>query len=193
MRGLPRPRGAHVKAGGGKATIVAFSELQPKQFWTIACAAREDAIARQTSDACPIRKTTCLHQLPLDPQIAGAEIPAGQRAAELCYGCHADVRSQFSMPFKHRVNEGVMTCTDCHNPHGPFRRTWRMGKAAHDGSGLANEEPCLKCHVEKRGRLYTSILRYAWRAARPAIIRTVPLIQGYCGGPVVFTMCSGMP
>src|SRR5206468_2372300 len=43
--------------------------------------------------------------------------------AELCYGCHADVRAQFSMPFKHRVNEGLIQCTDCHNPHGTFAPT----------------------------------------------------------------------
>jgi DmsE family decaheme c-type cytochrome len=37
---------------------------------------------------------------------------------DLCYTCHADVRAQFSMPFKHRVNEGTVLCTDCHNAHG---------------------------------------------------------------------------
>ncbi|HTM12139.1 MAG TPA: cytochrome c3 family protein, partial [Bryobacteraceae bacterium] len=44
----------------------------------------------------------------------------------LCEECHTDVRSQFAMPFKHRVEEGVMSCTDCHNPHGSFAPTWRM-------------------------------------------------------------------
>ena len=56
------------------------------------------------------------------------------------------------MPFKHRVNEGVMTCTDCHNPHGAFPPTWRMAERPHMmDQALANEEPCLKCHEEKRG------------------------------------------
>lgn len=64
------------------------------------------------------------------------------------------------MPVKHRVNEGVIECSDCHNPHGTFAATWRTGirprmvdqtsgQAA--GQNLGNEEPCLKCHQDKRG------------------------------------------
>ncbi|MGC2850072.1 MAG: cytochrome c3 family protein, partial [Candidatus Acidiferrum sp.] len=37
---------------------------------------------------------------------------------ELCYGCHLQQKAQFNMPFHHRVNEGLIQCTDCHNPHG---------------------------------------------------------------------------
>jgi DmsE family decaheme c-type cytochrome len=56
------------------------------------------------------------------------------------------------MPFKHRVNEGFMGCTDCHNPHGSFAPTWRMASRPRMvDQSLANEEPCLKCHAEKRG------------------------------------------
>src|ERR1700744_6044562 len=31
----------------------------------------------------------------------------------LCFQCHSDVRPQFSMPFHHKVNEGLMSCSDC--------------------------------------------------------------------------------
>jgi hypothetical protein len=56
------------------------------------------------------------------------------------------------MPFKHRVNEGFMSCTDCHNPHGAFAPTWRMAARPRlVDQALSNEEPCLKCHSEKRG------------------------------------------
>jgi DmsE family decaheme c-type cytochrome len=56
------------------------------------------------------------------------------------------------MPFKHRVNEGFMQCTDCHNPHGVPAPTWRMGaRPRMVEHALANEEPCLKCHSDKRG------------------------------------------
>ena len=37
---------------------------------------------------------------------------------ELCYTCHLQQKPQFAMPFHHRVNEGLVQCTDCHNPHG---------------------------------------------------------------------------
>jgi DmsE family decaheme c-type cytochrome len=75
-----------------------------------------------------------------------------KKQSELCYTCHANVRAQFSMPFKHRVNEGFMQCTDCHNPHGSNAPTWRMADRPHNTEqAQANEEPCLKCHIDKRG------------------------------------------
>jgi DmsE family decaheme c-type cytochrome len=62
------------------------------------------------------------------------------------------VRAQFSMPFKHRVNEGFMACTDCHNPHGTFAPTWGMADRPRlVARAEGNEEACLKCHADKRG------------------------------------------
>jgi len=61
---------------------------------------------------------------------------------DLCYGCHGNIRAQFSLPSHHRVPEGAMKCTDCHNTHGTSNRaTLRQ-------SGW---ESCVQCHVEKRG------------------------------------------
>ncbi len=61
---------------------------------------------------------------------------------ELCYGCHLNIQAQFALPTHHRVPEGLMKCTDCHNPHGTSNRaTLRQ-------SGW---ETCVGCHVEKRG------------------------------------------
>jgi predicted CXXCH cytochrome family protein len=62
----------------------------------------------------------------------------------LCYQCHGDQKAQFSMPFHHKVNEGVTQCSDCHDPHGTF-----------NGSNLKNTADqnaiCTKCHTETRG------------------------------------------
>jgi DmsE family decaheme c-type cytochrome len=147
------PASAHLEARGGKATIVAFSELQPKQILDncLRCHAQTLSranIRRSSHTQNDVVCTNChsIHKSPT-PKFLLAGV---QR--ELCYGCHADVRSQFSMPFKHRVNEGVMTCSDCHNPHGAFPPTWRMAaRPRMMDQALANEEPCLKCHEEKRG------------------------------------------
>ena len=61
---------------------------------------------------------------------------------KLCYTCHRDIERQFQLPVRHRVNEGFMVCTDCHNPHGT--RTGNELRAA-------TTEACTACHVEKRG------------------------------------------
>jgi len=61
---------------------------------------------------------------------------------DLCYGCHGNIQAQFALPTHHRVPEGAMKCTDCHNTHGTSNRaTLRQ-------SGW---ETCVQCHVEKRG------------------------------------------
>jgi DmsE family decaheme c-type cytochrome len=63
---------------------------------------------------------------------------------ELCIQCHMEVKSQFSMPFHHKVNEGLIQCTDCHNAHGAY------GKKALK-SAAQQDQVCVKCHVEKAG------------------------------------------
>lgn len=61
---------------------------------------------------------------------------------DLCFGCHGNIQAQFALPTHHRVPEGLMKCTDCHNTHGTSNRaTLRQ-------SGW---ETCTQCHTEKRG------------------------------------------
>ena len=60
----------------------------------------------------------------------------------LCAQCHGNIMAQFALPSHHKVPEGLMKCTDCHNTHGTSNRaTLRQ-------SGW---ETCTGCHVEKRG------------------------------------------
>jgi len=59
-----------------------------------------------------------------------------------CFTCHRTIQAQFALPVHHRVPEGLMKCTDCHNPHGT-RNLVSLNKP--------NWETCVKCHVEKRG------------------------------------------
>jgi len=61
-----------------------------------------------------------------------------------CAACHLNAWSQFQRPFRHRLPEGAMSCTDCHNPHGSFRPGMMHLFAA-------NEPGCFKCHGDKRG------------------------------------------
>ena len=189
--GCHGPGAAHVEAHGGKATIVAFSQLEPKQILDNCLRCHAETLSRANIRRSPHTEndvvcTSChsIHSSPT-PKFLLANV---QR--EMCYACHADVRSQFSMPFKHRVNEGFMTCSDCHNPHGAFPPTW--GNAARHAmikQVLGNEEACLKCHEEKRGPFVyehppvrvegCEICHFPHGSPNSRLLRR----------PVVFTMC----
>jgi predicted CXXCH cytochrome family protein len=59
-----------------------------------------------------------------------------------CVRCHLDKRAQFSLPYHHPVPEGLMDCTNCHNPHSariPVDSVSKINKL------------CLNCHPEMRG------------------------------------------
>jgi predicted CXXCH cytochrome family protein len=63
---------------------------------------------------------------------------------QLCIGCHTEVKAQFSKPFRHKVLEGAMKCSDCHNAHGGFES--KQTKLA-----VGADSACVKCHANKQG------------------------------------------
>jgi DmsE family decaheme c-type cytochrome len=63
---------------------------------------------------------------------------------EQCATCHRSIWAQFQKPYKHRLVEGAMSCTDCHNPHGTL-----LGASLRLVAG--DERGCFRCHGDKRG------------------------------------------
>jgi DmsE family decaheme c-type cytochrome len=63
---------------------------------------------------------------------------------QLCYSCHLAKKAEFDMPFHHRVNEGLIQCTDCHNPHGTVRP--RQVRTSSTQAAV-----CFTCHTDKQG------------------------------------------
>lgn len=198
--GAPQPAGceschgpgkAHVEAHGGKATIIAFSQLQPKQILDncLRCHVQTISRANIRRSQHTVNDVVCTncHSIHHSP---APKFLLAKRQTDLCYSCHTSVRAQFSMPFKHRVNEGVMTCTDCHNPHGSYAPTWRMASRPRTvEQAEANEEPCLKCHSDKRGPF---VFEHA--AVRVEGCETCHFPHGSTNArllrrPVVFTVC----
>lgn len=152
--GCHGPGKQHVEARGGKPTIpFAFSLLGPNQVLDrcLTCHGKDFTRADVRRSSHTQAEIVCNHCHSIHKPSTPKFLLARQQTA-LCYQCHANVRAQFSMPSRHRVNEGFMNCTDCHNPHGTPAPTWRMGlRPRMVTQALANEEPCLKCHTDKRG------------------------------------------
>ncbi len=92
----------------------------------------------------PAYAQEAMFQVPRLPQQI-AWLKSGQLRApqpDLCFSCHRGVQAKFALPVHHRVPEGLLKCTDCHNPHGtPQQANLRE----------IGWETCERCHVEKRG------------------------------------------
>jgi DmsE family decaheme c-type cytochrome len=189
--GCHGPGGAHVAASGGKATIKAFSNLGPAETLDtcLGCHSKDVSksnIRRSQHTEANVVCTNC-------HSIHKAQAPKfllAKNQTELCYSCHTAERAAFQMPSKHRVNEGVIKCTDCHNPHGTPARTNRMGgNSAMLQPAFDNEEPCLKCHVDKRGPFVFEHASVRVEGCQACHVPHGSMNSRLMRRPVMFTMC----
>lgn len=67
---------------------------------------------------------------------------ATPRAADTCYRCHGEVRTDMNKMSHHPVREGKMDCFSCHNVHGATPALMRKTTVT---------DTCASCHTEKRG------------------------------------------
>jgi len=90
-------------------------------------------------------KNTLWSGQPLLPGgIQNTPSPTVAKRTAQCVGCHQAAWAEFQRPHRHKVPEGAMTCTDCHNPHGGTNRTMQLN------AGM-KEPGCYQCHTDKRG------------------------------------------
>lgn len=187
------PGSDHIAAGGGAATIPnAFSRLQPEQVLDTCLRCHSQTISRANirRSEHTLRDVACVNCHSVHSSDAPKYLLAKTQQQELCYGCHSSVRAQFSMPFKHRVNEGAVKCTDCHNPHGSFAATWSMAaRPRMVDQAVGNEQPCMACHTDKRGPFV-----YEHAAVRVGGCETCHVPHGSTNArmlkrPVTFTLC----
>ena len=68
-----------------------------------------------------------------------------RKSPETCFQCHVDKRGSFSLPSHHPLQEGKVSCGDCHDPH--------EGRAIKGGgtSMASANETCIKCHTQQKG------------------------------------------
>lgn len=161
------PGKEHVEGGGDKTKIKILSKMDTKAVSEscLAChAGKENHNNFRRGDHWRnnVGCTDChsAHGTTFAPQRAGSIVQIGPAAAQrsniadramlknsepqLCMSCHSEVKAQFSKPFRHKVLEGTMNCSDCHNPHGGFdQKQTKMAVGA--------DQACVKCHSDKQG------------------------------------------
>ena len=62
---------------------------------------------------------------------------------EVCFACHAQQRAESLEYSHHPIQEGLVVCSDCHNPHG--------SPGPHSLNEFSVNETCYNCHQDKRG------------------------------------------
>ena len=91
--------------------------------------------------------------------VARAVAPHAEGVTRTCAGCHPDVAAHFQLPSHHPLAEGMLGCTDCHQPHG--ERRVALGAAT---------SLCTDCHQDYGG---------PWIYEHPPVTEDC----GYCHAP----------
>ncbi|PYX89138.1 MAG: cytochrome C [Acidobacteria bacterium] len=139
------PGSAHVEGGGDPAKIIRFSQLSPAQASQRCLQCHESSLENVNFSRSVHLKNGvgCLachsphHATESDYLLTNKQIL-------LCYGCHATQKAEFARPYRHRVDVGLIQCSDCHNPHGTL-----VGRQLRTAAG---EFPvCTNCHTETMG------------------------------------------
>jgi DmsE family decaheme c-type cytochrome len=139
------PAQAHVDGGGDVTKIIRFETLSPAQTAAICTKCHQASLEVQNFSKSAhlsngVSCTTC-HS---PHKSSDVNFMLVKSQTELCFGCHAAQKAQFARPYRHRVEVGLIQCSDCHNPHG----TERGGQVR---SAAGQFAVCTKCHTDTMG------------------------------------------
>lgn len=135
------PGRAHLQSGCAKSDIFDPAEATAKQVadMCMGCHAGAHAASERPSHG----NVSCIgcHSIhAARAPVHMLKVPETQ----LCYQCHADIKPEFSMPFRHKVEEGLIMCTDCHDPHNTSME--RLPRPS-----TRQNTACTTCHTETAG------------------------------------------
>lgn len=139
------PGSLHVEGGGDVTKIISFKTLSKNEAngRCLSCHGAKheqrhfSASSHNNNDVGCIDCHSPHHAKESEHLLARAQ-------PDLCYGCHTSAKSDFAKAYHHRVNEGLVQCSDCHNVHGTT--TLQQVRALPSGDAI-----CTKCHADKGG------------------------------------------
>jgi DmsE family decaheme c-type cytochrome len=141
--GCHGPGAEHVAGGGDKTKIFVFAKASAKEVDARCLTCHAGAHPNFERSEHGHAKVSCIdchspHAFKSEANLLKVSQP------QLCYSCHTDVKPAFAQPFHHKVDEGLLTCSDCHDPHGTFKG--KQLKTTADQNAI-----CTKCHAETAG------------------------------------------
>jgi len=143
--GCHGPGKAHVEGGGDKSKIFTFVGADPATASKrcLTCHEYGEEHANFDRSQHNLNSVSCV-SCHSPHHAKEAQYLLVEKQPGLCYGCHTEVKQDFARPFRHRVDQGLVQCTDCHNQHGGFLTKQLRATAAQD-------QVCFKCHADKAG------------------------------------------
>ena len=139
------PGRAHVEGGGDASQIFNFKKVAAQKISEecLSCHLQGEEQSNFLRGEHGLNTVSCIecHSVHT-PKVRTAMLKANQPA--LCYTCHGEVKAEFNKPFHHKVKEGLMSCSDCHNQHGGFNV-----RQTRDSTGT--DVACFQCHADKQG------------------------------------------
>lgn len=134
---------AHVDSAGDRSKIFNPAGAPPSEVDAncLRChSTRHAGFERSAHARSGVGCTGChsVHHAGNRPNLLKAAQPA------LCYGCHSDTKRQFSMLTHHNVDDGLLSCSGCHDSH----------EASATGAAAvltAQNAVCARCHEQDRG------------------------------------------
>lgn len=143
--GCHGPGKAHVDGGGDVTKIFTFKKVSAKVISDrcLTCHAGGTEDMNAINSVHTLNGVSCI-ECHSPHHAETKENLLVQAQPGLCYTCHQQKQAEFVMPFRHRVDEGLIQCTDCHNPHGTVRPKQLRTSATLD-------QICFKCHTDKQG------------------------------------------
>jgi DmsE family decaheme c-type cytochrome len=139
------PGAAHVEGGGDKSKIGSFKDVSPKEA-TARCMQCHESNAehmtfnRSVHARAGVGCTSC-HDI---HKAKEAQFLLNEKQPALCFNCHGENKAEFMKPFRHRVTEGLVQCSDCHNVHGGTAEKQLR-------TSVSQDAVCFKCHTDKKG------------------------------------------
>ena len=143
----------HVAAGGGLGNVFAFRDEAPLAQSERCLGCHSDSHPQFDSSSHATAGMTCVDCHSNHSPAPGSgllkahadaamELGSATAASALCTDCHGDVFTQFAFNERHRVHEGTLECTSCHDPHASEQRALLGG---------FKQEQCVQCHADKGG------------------------------------------
>jgi DmsE family decaheme c-type cytochrome len=138
------PGSAHVDGAGDKSKIFTFQgvsqrEISQRCLTCHANHAEQSGFLRSSHLRADVSCLSC-HSV----HHAKGERLLVAKTNDLCFSCHGEMQGEFAKPSHHRVQEGLITCADCHNVHG-------AAQPKQVRTGLGGDAVCFKCHRDKQG------------------------------------------